>query len=245
MKKFIHEEVFKALSIYFLATVLLIAVQAWIQVSYPAWWDGGVREGQLLTFLNLGWYLLITGVFIAVFKPALHEEWAAFYKDGKRTAWSWILQGVIVMYFIQIGLGLILNATGLFEVSENQTVLVGFLEMNVATQISVALFGVFLAPFTEEFLFRRSLFRYLQKKGPLAAAVILTSILFGFLHAVTEITNIRVIIPYVAIGIVLQLYYIRSGSLMVTIGMHAIYNAISIGLIILAYSLRFLPDLPV
>ncbi len=245
MKKIIREEVFQALGIYLLATVLLISVQAWIQLSYPAWWDGGAGEGQLLTFLNLGWYLLITAVFILVFNPALKKEWAAFYKDGKRTAWAWILQGVIVMYFIQIGLGLILNATGLFEVSENQALLVGFLEMNVATQLAVAAFGIFLAPFTEEFLFRRSLFGYLQKKGPLAAAVIITSILFGFLHAVTELTNIRVIIPYVVIGIVLQLYYIRSGSLFVTIGMHAIYNAISIGLIILVNAIQFIPDMPV
>lgn len=245
MKKIMREEVFKALSIYLLATVLLIVVQTWIQLSYPAWWDGGTGEGQLLTFLNLGWYIVITAVFIVVFKPALHQEWYAFYKDGKRTAWAWILQGVIVMYFIQIGLGLILNATGLFEVSENQALLVGFLEMNVATQLAVAAFGIFLAPFTEEFLFRRSLFRYLQKKGPLAAAVIITSILFGFLHAVTELTNVRVIIPYVVIGIVLQLYYIRSGSLFVTIGMHAIYNAISIGLIILVSTIELVPDLPV
>ena len=110
--------------------------------------------------------------------------------------------------------------------------------MNVITQVSVALFGIFLAPFTEEFLFRRSIFNFLQKKGPLAAAVILTSLLFGFLHAVTELTNVRVILPYVAIGIVLQLYYIRSGSLFVTVSMHAIYNAISIGLLILV---QFVP----
>lgn len=245
MKKFRNEEVFKALAIYLLATILLIAVQAWIQISYPSWWDGGILEGQLLTLLNLGWYVVITTAFILAFKPALASEWTAFYKDGKRTAWAWILQGVIVMYFIQIGIGLILNATGLFEVSENQALLVGFLEMNLITQIAVAIFGIFLAPFTEEFLFRRSLFNYLQKKGPLAAAVILTSILFGFLHAVTELTNIRVIIPYVAIGIVLQLYYIRSGSLMVTIGMHAIYNAISIGLIILVSLIELVPDMPV
>lgn len=241
MKKFSQEEIFKALSIYLLATVILILVQTAIALGMPDWLDGGAMEGVLLTFLNLAWYILIAAIFIVVFKSAWAEEWRAFNKDGPRSAWAMILQGVIVMYFIQIGIGLILNATGMFEVSENQALLVGFLEMSWTTQIAVALFGIFLAPFTEEFLFRRSLFNYLQKKGPLAAAVIITSLLFGLLHAVTELSNIRVIIPYVVIGIVLQLYYIRTGSVYVTMGMHAIYNAISIALILLA---QFLPAVP-
>lgn len=245
MKNIVRLEVFKALAIYLLATIGLITVQTVLFAVNPDLFDGAMREGQLLTLLNLGWYAVITLTFIWVFKNALSDEWRAFKNAGQRTAWSWVLQGVIVMYLIQLGVGLILNATGLFEVSENQATLVGFLEMNFTTQLAVAAFGIFLAPFTEEFLFRRSIFNYLQKKGPLAAAIILSSILFGFLHAVTEITNVQVIIPYVVIGIVLQLYYIRSGSLFVTVAMHAIYNAISIGLILLANTIQMVPDLPV
>jgi len=238
MKKFVQDEAFKALSIYLFATLLLVVTQTITTVLFPDMWADPVLEGQWLTLLNLAWYLVISGLFIWRFNPALKREWDIFNSPGRRAQIALILQGIIIMYLIQIGLGLILNATGLFEVSQNQALLVGFLEMNVITQVSVALFGIFLAPFTEEFLFRRSIFNFLQKKGPLAAAVILTSLLFGFLHAVTELTNVRVILPYVAIGIVLQLYYIRSGSLFVTVSMHAIYNAISIGLLILV---QFVP----
>lgn len=234
MHKTTRNEFLIALSIYLAATLILIGTQTLISLVDPPFFNGNTGQTTGLALLNLGWYILTAIGFYFLYRSVIHEELKPLKEAGVRGSLSFILQGVIVMYLVQITVGVILSFTGLFEVSENQDVLVEFLNFSPLTQIAVALFGIVLAPITEELLFRRSLFNFLKTKGPVAAAVLLTSGLFGLVHAVSELSNIVVMIPYIAIGIVLQLYYIKTQSVGVTMAMHAIYNGISIATLILA-----------
>ena len=90
-------------------------------------------------------------------------------------------------------------------------------------QIIYVLMAVFVAPFYEELIFRGLVFPYLAKRAGLAGGTALVSLLFAGMHF-----HLPSFVPLVLLSAVLCLAYWRTGSLWVGIGMHAIFNAVSI-----------------
>ncbi len=90
-------------------------------------------------------------------------------------------------------------------------------------QLAVIIFAVVVAPVTEEFLFRGFLYPALKSTLGVLLALILTSALFGLVHM-----NARALLPLSGLGFVMALAYERTGSLLVPMTMHAIFNAISL-----------------
>jgi len=90
-------------------------------------------------------------------------------------------------------------------------------------QILYILVAVFIAPFFEELMFRGLLFPYLVKHAGLAKGTALVSLLFAAMHF-----HLPSFVPLLLLSAVLCLAYWRTGSLWVGIGMHAIFNAVSI-----------------
>ena len=90
-------------------------------------------------------------------------------------------------------------------------------------RILYILMAVFVAPLFEETLFRGLLFPYLVKRGDLAGGTVLVSLLFAGMHF-----HLPSFVPLFLLSAVLCLAYWRTGSLWVGIGMHAIFNAVSI-----------------
>jgi hypothetical protein len=85
---------------------------------------------------------------------------------------------------------------------------------------------VIVAPITEEFFFRGVLLHRLAAKWGIRPAIIITSLVFGFLHL-----NFLGLSLF---GLVMALLYIKTGTLIVPIICHTLNNG-------LAFSLRFLP----
>lgn len=98
-------------------------------------------------------------------------------------------------------------------------------------QILYVLMAVFVAPFYEELMFRGLVFPYLAKRGGLAAGTVLVSLLFAGMHF-----HLPSFVPLFLLSAALCLAYWRTGSLWVGIGMHAIFNAVSILALILIAS---------
>ncbi|MCK5676149.1 MAG: CPBP family intramembrane metalloprotease [Verrucomicrobia bacterium] len=90
-------------------------------------------------------------------------------------------------------------------------------------QILYILTAVFIAPFFEEIMFRGMVFPYLVKHAGLAKGTVLVSLLFAAMHF-----HLPSFLPLFLLAAVLCLAYWRTGSLWVGIGMHAIFNAVSI-----------------
>lgn len=85
------------------------------------------------------------------------------------------------------------------------------------------LMAVVAAPLFEEWVFRGLLFPYLVKRTGLAGGTLLVSMFFALLHLHTPS-----FVPIFLLSVALCLAYWRTGSLWVSIGMHTLFNASSI-----------------
>jgi membrane protease YdiL (CAAX protease family) len=171
------------------------------------------------------------GFYFAI-STGLKLEFLTYKELSKSEKRMFIIRGLIYMYVVQIVVTLILDAFNLFELSNNQEAINALAAVGPLTQIFLVIFAVFLAPFTEEILFRRTLFNFIKKNSTPFLAVLLSSILFGLIHGLTELSNPVVLLPYVAVGIVLQYFYIQSKTLMVPMIMHALFNLIGVVVIL-------------
>lgn len=81
--------------------------------------------------------------------------------------------------------------------------------------------AIVVAPIYEELIFRGILFPYISKHIGVTGGVLAVSILFGLIHF-----HVPSILPLFLLSVVLCLAYWRTGSLWVSIGIHAIFNAI-------------------
>lgn len=89
--------------------------------------------------------------------------------------------------------------------------------------LSMLVMAGFVAPFGEELAFRGLLFPWLRDRLGVAAAAVVSSLVFAILHGVP------VLIPALtAIGIALALLYHRCGSLWPVILAHGAFNAIMV-----------------
>lgn len=84
-----------------------------------------------------------------------------------------------------------------------------------------------IAPICEEFMFRGFLFTAIWKKWGLAAGVLISSALFGLLHA--SGTPAALLVPLAVLGVVLCLLRAWSGSLVPGIALHSFNNALAFG----------------
>lgn len=82
---------------------------------------------------------------------------------------------------------------------------------------------VILAPIVEEIVFRGIFFNLLNTKRSTLTAMIISSLVFGFLHAET-------MVPTAVIGFVLCFIYHRTGSLLLVMAGHMVNNLIAFSL---------------
>lgn len=83
------------------------------------------------------------------------------------------------------------------------------------------------APICEEFFFRGFLFPAVWRAIGLWPAVVVDGIMFGAVHAGG--TDAKFLVPLAAFGAVLCLVYRYSGSLLPCMGLHAVNNALALG----------------
>ena len=226
-------ELIKIGSIFIISAVLLILVQLGFELLSLRYQDDLEYQYIVVTLLNLVWYLGMALSFYFAIKPSLKLEFASFKALKTYEKAFFVVRGLLLMYAVQIGVTLVLDALNAFDVSNNQEAIITLAGIGPLTQISLILFSVFLAPFTEEILFRRVLYKWLEKKSSRVLAVLLASILFGLIHGLTELSNPIVLLPYVAVGIILQIFYIRSQTLFVPIIMHSVFNLVGVTVILI------------
>ena len=90
-------------------------------------------------------------------------------------------------------------------------------------QLLYILMAIIVAPLYEELMFRGMVFPYLVKRVGLAGGTVLVSLLFAGMHF-----HLPSFVPLLLLSAVFCLAYWRTGSLWVGIGIHAIFNGVSI-----------------
>ena len=90
----------------------------------------------------------------------------------------------------------------------------------------LAFFGIFVAPFVEEMIFRGFLYPVLERLWGLVAAVLLTTALFAGIHAPQLSGGSEEIAAIFVVGFVFSYVRGKSGSLVPSFVMHTVYNSV-------------------
>lgn len=113
-----------------------------------------------------------------------------------------------------------------------QDVVVIFLEPQSGWSLFfLLLLAVVIAPLVEEALFRGILLPVLMKKMSPGTAIVVNSAFFAVIHQ-----HLPAMVPLFVLAIVLALLYIYSGSLWSSIVLHAVFNGVSICILLLTLS---------
>ena len=98
-------------------------------------------------------------------------------------------------------------------------------EDSVGALIGWAVLLAFAAPLAEEFFFRGFMFGVLREKLGVAGGALVTSVVFGLVHATGS--PIKTLGVLVILGLLLCWLYVRTGSLLPCIALHALNNSLS------------------
>lgn len=144
--------------------------------------------------------------------------------EGVRAGLAFACIATLVVLPIQLGWVLTLHARG--EPLVVQDVIQKFMQPEQGYQPwLLGFFGVFIAPFTEEAVFRGLLYPALRARmpgGPFAAAVVV-SLLFAAIHG-----SLLAFVPLFVLAMVLTWVMERTNSLLACVIVHAIHNAASV-----------------
>jgi len=97
-----------------------------------------------------------------------------------------------------------------------------------ARRVPIILLAVVVAPVTEELAFRGYLYGVIKRYLGAIPALVLSGILFALIHL-----NLPSFFPLLVLASVFALAYELSGSLLVPMTMHALFNAFSLILVLL------------
>lgn len=155
---------------------------------------------------------------LLVAKKRLRNDLNLLYK---KRLFGGIFFGFGIIFLINLVFGILYNWLGLEVNPENQRMLnemIGFAPalMLVATSI--------LIPLVEEIVFRGVILEFFEKRVGAILGILLSSILFGFMH-VTDPASYIFLPIYVAPGILFGILYIKyDKNLWIPIGAHLLNN---------------------
>jgi membrane protease YdiL (CAAX protease family) len=136
--------------------------------------------------------------------------------------------GVVAMYAVTIAAAAIGYAIT-HQASKEQAVALFTSTKDPLLVLAFAIVATVAAPFAEELVFRAFLFNAFLRYMPIAAAALISGLLFGLAHVLGSTWS--VLPPLAASGIVLAYVYALSGSLTATILTHALFNIANVLLI--------------
>ncbi len=210
----------------FLIAQLLVGGLLWSLSSLPISPLAAINENLLTTAVAALIYLVTLGIVIGL--PWIIKKRRVTLHDlglHRLPSWTDILTAPagLVVYFV-ISTALIYLATVLlagFDVSEAQNT--GFESLGQRYEYILAFLTlVVIAPVAEEILFRGYLFGNLKKFVPIWIAILVTSLLFGFIHGAWNVA-----IDTFALSIMLCLLRLWTGSLWAPILLHMTKNGIA------------------
>jgi uncharacterized protein len=113
--------------------------------------------------------------------------------------------------------------------SERQEIVDLFTSSHTLGQrVLIVILAVVVAPIAEEFIFRLFLYGVLKRFVGVSSAVVLNALLFAAVH-----THLPALAPLFVLGVCFTLAYEWSGSILVSMTMHALFNGVQ--LIVLAF----------
>ena len=182
---------------------------------------------------NIGYELFMLIIIFLILKDTIINDFKIFTKYFTK-----FIKGYIKYWFIALGLMMISNMIILLftkDIAQNEQSVRQLVKVNPILSIFLA---SVLAPLLEEFLFRLSLYKILNKYKWLF--IILSGLIFGSMHVLptaNNITDYLFLIPYSIPGSVFAYTLYKSKNIFVPISLHFIHNTASIIIQIIALSI--------
>jgi membrane protease YdiL (CAAX protease family) len=174
-----------------------------------------------LTNLNIIPYIILAIIYILIYK----KEYLKIKEINKKTILTglvcWLI-GLALMYVTAMILTHFLSSG-----PQNQNAVIEKLNGN---KIPTIINAILLIPFLEETAFRLSFKKSITNKY---LYVIITSLIFGFLHVIGEKgINLIFIIPYMMPAIAFAIANVKTDNMYSSIIFHMLHNALSIILVL-------------
>lgn len=152
------------------------------------------------------------------------EDFGMDRKNIKRAALALIICMVTLPVIAQASAFYQLLLEKYFQITlNNQDIVQQIVKSHTWIKIGLTLTTILLVPLCEELLFRGVLFPYLTRKIGLPASIIAVSVIFAFVHL-----HMPSALAIFLLSVVLCLAYWRTGTLWVSIAIHALFNSTSL-----------------
>jgi membrane protease YdiL (CAAX protease family) len=208
--------------------VLAVALSVWflLVVFGSLYVEPGrtsTRDVVVNLFFTLG--LVLFMVAFLRFRRLDLNSLGGFSKIGFRRA---LFTGAVLLFFAY---PLLMLAEALMErffggsiSSSKQGIIDLFTGSETIQQRALIIFlAVVIAPASEEFIFRFFLYGVIKRYAGAFVAVILNSLLFAAVH-----THLPSFVPLFVLGICFTIAYEWSGSILVSMAMHALFNSLTL-----------------
>lgn len=210
---------------------VVILLAALFMLYFAAMFSGPFFYEEQIPFVRLMITLCIYTVLmvlIGITNKRNGGNWAVSLGMGCSNLWKLVFAPVVYLAVIPLiilvskGYHLLLEqlSSSEVELQEVAQIVSGNLSW---LEVLYILTAIFVAPIYEEMMFRGVLFPYVVKRAGLAPAVVLVSVLFAFMHF-----HLPSFVPLLMLSSALCLAYRHTGSLWTSIGVHMIFNAVSI-----------------
>lgn len=230
---------FRFVGIFMLSIPLFLGVQ-WLLLSF---FLQPLDEQGLWVFAawsNFAWFAVLTGFLLWMgWIYLVKNQWPYFTIHLRRHLFM-IMLGVFLLILFNLLSVLFLEAMGLDLSSTNQEAIIAMANAGINTRMALLVAGGFLAPFVEELVFRKGFMDIFSRRVGIVGAILLSSLLFGFLHVLLDLDRLYMILPYALSGVVLGFIYVFSNkNIFIPIFVHASYNLIGLMILILPLQERF------
>ena len=184
-------------------------------------WDLTVMEAYtrapLIVAMQTGWEVLWIGfIYFTITVKYRRQFWDALrWKLGAHRPRNWLAAGAVLALVAQ--LYFFFSPTG-------KTLPIEQLFSSPGAGYSLAFFGILVAPFVEEMVLRGFIYPVFERMWGLAAAVLLTALLFAVIHASQLWGGWEEIAAIFLVGVAFSYSRGKTGSLVPSYLMHVGYN---------------------
>lgn len=173
-------------------------------------------------------YFLFAAILMFIAKPVWKDSIHRFLQDIKG-CFTLILIMIIVILMVNYALSIIVALLTNTSNSQNQEVVS---QNAMISPIYSFLYTCILAPVMEETVFRAGIFPFIRKRFGFLPAMIISSFAFGFIHVMSSLfsgnfMDFAYLLVYAGIGVILAYSYEKSGSVVVSVGIHAGNNLVA------------------
>lgn len=229
-------------STYFVGFILLNAVILVYAIINPGLFDNEDLLATVSIVSNIIFYFTTAIVIVILFRKYMFSQLKDFFKRFPKMVIV-MFGGIIAIYGVGIIAGIILTWLNVTDEAANQQSINEMLNASSPIEfILMIIFITILAPIVEELVFRKGVYgiiggltmNSLSKRDQLSVknphmiasifAIIVSSLAFGAIHATDAY-----LLVYGGLGVVLGLtYYFSNKNIIAAIGVHILYNSISL-----------------